>query len=449
MTKHTVAVFRGDSLVNVIELTGQDVRIGRSPDNELCLRDDGKAVSRFHAELRPDASGYVVFDLNSQNGTWVDGERVTRSPLASGRDIVIGPYRLVVREGEFREGELPPMVVAPGTPTLRLSSSNQAAVSAVSTQPVAPRLAKTEPARPAAAAARRVTGPQASANARNALIVGAVAALLAIAAIVAWMARGSTVPSTAGATPPPAATALAPAADPAPQPLPVTTASASDPAPPDPVPQTPLAAPAADTGRQVRATLPIAPAAGDPPARPRPQPKKADPVDPNALPRLDGESEADWQARNTQAAADYQRALDRLAQRNWIDAVKAWTALAERYPAYRDTAVKLDEARAGLREAARAALDAGNDLLATDMPAALQQFERAAEYGSAEAADLVTRTRDRMRVEGVSAFKSAKQYDAANRTAEAIAFYERAVRYLASGDPDRQYAEDRLRRLRQ
>ncbi|MGF1431934.1 FHA domain-containing protein [Kitasatospora sp. LaBMicrA B282] len=51
------------------------LRIGRAPGSDLRLADD--SVSRRHAELRPAASGWVLYDLGSTNGTHVNGHRVT------------------------------------------------------------------------------------------------------------------------------------------------------------------------------------------------------------------------------------------------------------------------------------------------------------------------------------------------------------------------------------
>jgi predicted component of type VI protein secretion system len=68
------------------------IRIGRDPENELVLEDPDRGVSRFHAEIRGEPSAYSIADLESRNGTWIDGERITTAVLAPGATITIGPY---------------------------------------------------------------------------------------------------------------------------------------------------------------------------------------------------------------------------------------------------------------------------------------------------------------------------------------------------------------------
>jgi len=57
-------------------LTGQRYTVGRSPDNRIVLRDD--LCSRYHAEVYPDASAWMVRDLASLNSTAVNEDKVVR-----------------------------------------------------------------------------------------------------------------------------------------------------------------------------------------------------------------------------------------------------------------------------------------------------------------------------------------------------------------------------------
>jgi DNA-binding CsgD family transcriptional regulator len=64
-------------------------RIGREGSLELCLDEDG--VSRRHGEIHVDEHGLVsIVDLDSTNGTFVNGARAARMPLREGDSIQIG-----------------------------------------------------------------------------------------------------------------------------------------------------------------------------------------------------------------------------------------------------------------------------------------------------------------------------------------------------------------------
>src|SRR5580765_6113896 len=62
--------------------------IGRQPDNNLVLRDN--RASRTHARIIADNGHYVLEDLASRHGTWVNGERVARHILRSSDRIDLG-----------------------------------------------------------------------------------------------------------------------------------------------------------------------------------------------------------------------------------------------------------------------------------------------------------------------------------------------------------------------
>jgi len=69
-------IFRGDTVERQLDLTNRDLRVGRGKENDIVLEDPSKAASRMHAELRYENGNYVVIDLNSQTGTWMEGQRV-------------------------------------------------------------------------------------------------------------------------------------------------------------------------------------------------------------------------------------------------------------------------------------------------------------------------------------------------------------------------------------
>jgi hypothetical protein len=71
--------------------------IGRTPENQIRL--NKPAVSRRHAQIAQSEGGYVLRDLNSENGTYVNGEKVKDRPLADGDRVQIGTVRFVFRAG--------------------------------------------------------------------------------------------------------------------------------------------------------------------------------------------------------------------------------------------------------------------------------------------------------------------------------------------------------------
>jgi DNA-binding winged helix-turn-helix (wHTH) protein len=54
-------------------------------------------VSRAHARITIDGSAIEIVDLESKNGTFVEGKRITTSPLHDGDEIILGRTRAVVR----------------------------------------------------------------------------------------------------------------------------------------------------------------------------------------------------------------------------------------------------------------------------------------------------------------------------------------------------------------
>jgi pSer/pThr/pTyr-binding forkhead associated (FHA) protein len=70
--------------------------IGRSPEAALMLHD--RWVSRLHWQIDEVSGRFVLRDLGSKHGTFVNGQRVTEAPLALGDQIDIGMSRFVVAE---------------------------------------------------------------------------------------------------------------------------------------------------------------------------------------------------------------------------------------------------------------------------------------------------------------------------------------------------------------
>lgn len=82
----------------LIEAEDATVTIGRQPDSVIFL--DDVTVSRMHAEIRRRDDGFHVHDRGSLNGTYVNGERVEETKLASGDELQVGKFKLVFLPGE-------------------------------------------------------------------------------------------------------------------------------------------------------------------------------------------------------------------------------------------------------------------------------------------------------------------------------------------------------------
>jgi pSer/pThr/pTyr-binding forkhead associated (FHA) protein len=73
-------------------VSGDQLRIGRSPDAEVFL--DDVTVSRNHALLVRRRDGLYIDDLGSLNGTYVNRRRIETHKLTDGDELQIGKYKL-------------------------------------------------------------------------------------------------------------------------------------------------------------------------------------------------------------------------------------------------------------------------------------------------------------------------------------------------------------------
>ena len=75
-----------------VTLGAEVVTIGRSTSCQVVL--DDANVSRMHAEVRPSGIGWMIADMNSTNGTRVNGSPIRERPLADGDEITVGSSKL-------------------------------------------------------------------------------------------------------------------------------------------------------------------------------------------------------------------------------------------------------------------------------------------------------------------------------------------------------------------
>jgi len=93
-------IMEGPDRSQSIELKGTPIYVGRSSDNDIQMKD--KAVSRKHLKIFTRDNRYYLEDLESKNGTYVNGEQIHSGreiEIDEGHPIVIGMSVLCIGEG--------------------------------------------------------------------------------------------------------------------------------------------------------------------------------------------------------------------------------------------------------------------------------------------------------------------------------------------------------------
>lgn len=400
----TLRITGGEEGEQSIALGDGVVQIGRARDNDIVLTGAEKGVSRLHAELRFENNRYVIVDLQSQNGTWVNGRRVDRAEVPPGAEIALGEYRLRI------QGELPGPRVS-GPPPV----------------PVRPDPVGELPLRDAPAAALRPSAPERAAAApasSRSLVMAAVAGVVVLGGIGAvWMLK----PSEATLATP------APVSEPS---MPVP-AAASAPASVD--------AAAAD-GSAARPETPV-----EPPKGGNRQAAATVAPGPVKVARKPGESLDGWRSRSAALQTRYGYSKAAMERGDFAAASGGFEAILLEEPGFLDAAQLLVQAQAGLRSNARSLHQAGTRLEASgDWVGALQKYEQARQIfsGIPGLSGDVQRMKEKLRIAGTSAFRQARTHEEAGRPEDALREYEKAVQWLPADDPNRQIARTRIEQLK-
>ncbi|HEV7978138.1 glycogen accumulation regulator GarA [Amycolatopsis sp.] len=98
-----LVVKRGPNAGSRFLLDVDTTSAGRHPDSDIFL--DDVTVSRRHAEFRREGGEFVVIDVGSLNGTYVNREPVDQAVLAGGDEVQIGKFRLVFLTGPGHGGQ--------------------------------------------------------------------------------------------------------------------------------------------------------------------------------------------------------------------------------------------------------------------------------------------------------------------------------------------------------
>ena len=110
------------------ELKAETSTIGRTDDNTFTIPEN--SVSSRHCEIIQRGDEYYVKDLNSTNGTYINGQKVSSSPLKTGQILRCGQVEMRLESGDSKApaGKLDQTVVIPkGKEGVTLSEMSRSA----------------------------------------------------------------------------------------------------------------------------------------------------------------------------------------------------------------------------------------------------------------------------------------------------------------------------------
>lgn len=114
MAELTLEIVEGQGAGRMVQLTGP-LEVGRDPG--VSFHVDDQLVSRKHARITPDAEGAYVEDLDSLNGTLVNGNEIhARTPVKAGDQVQVGVTVLELRSPAQVRAQ--PTAVRPKPPPL-------------------------------------------------------------------------------------------------------------------------------------------------------------------------------------------------------------------------------------------------------------------------------------------------------------------------------------------
>ena len=100
-----LVVLKGPERGNEHVVSTDVIRVGKASENDLVITDE--TVSRVHCEIVRDAKGYLLRDLGSTNGTFLDGAEIREAYIRSGSVIAAGAAELKFTPFEERIEILP------------------------------------------------------------------------------------------------------------------------------------------------------------------------------------------------------------------------------------------------------------------------------------------------------------------------------------------------------
>ena len=100
-------------VVKELELTTERTTLGRRPYNDVVI--DNLAVSGEHAVLQMVGADVFIEDLNSTNGTYINGKAIKKQLLQHNDTVEVGKYKIKYLADEHQDYEKT-MIFKPGMP---------------------------------------------------------------------------------------------------------------------------------------------------------------------------------------------------------------------------------------------------------------------------------------------------------------------------------------------
>jgi len=92
-----------EAVIREIPFDQDVITIGRKADNDIVI--DNQAVSGYHARIKKEGSKLFIEDTNSLNGTYINGQKISKGELHNGDVVLIGVHTLDVISEKERETE--------------------------------------------------------------------------------------------------------------------------------------------------------------------------------------------------------------------------------------------------------------------------------------------------------------------------------------------------------
>jgi predicted component of type VI protein secretion system len=155
-----VLLFEGRVLKETAVSHTAAVTVGRLPDNTIVI--DNSAVSSRHIRIAREGPQFVVEDLESTNGTFVNGDKITKRALRHGDTILVGKHKIFfdrMGDAEFEGADMPGREMPDFGGTVILDADQQQRLLAAAQARMQARTAAHKIAVPAPAAAEAPAAP--------------------------------------------------------------------------------------------------------------------------------------------------------------------------------------------------------------------------------------------------------------------------------------------------